>query len=398
MMSTAIISTAKTITLTPNSNIDNILLNYPSGRIFKFPPGNYYLTKTFVINKSNIKFTGTTVKENDTHIFQTNTSADGISIVSCNKIVIENLSLHVEHVNCVALVGASINNCIIQNCYFYGNSNTFTIYLAGPTHLLAGTNTLNAYNTNVIDNGNIFRKNVVYSNWSGDCLSFSLQNNGILTGNVVRGGKIAVYMCKNCAITANNIYDSSDIGIFVSLPSHNLTIRGNVIYECNVTGIKVADQIEHGSFTTTPYNMLISENKIVDPTSSDIEINNGMNIIIENNSLISASVYGIYALNSSNLTIRNNKIAYFNVSVWFETVINSLITGNLIMSVFPNEGNNAIKFSKDSTGNTIQNNTTKGKLKYDIYAIPNEAGATMIGNVYNMYYEKEEELAIIKFK
>ena len=144
--------------------------------------------------------------------------------------------------------------------------------------------------------------------------------------------------------------------------------------------------------------MNISENKIVDPQTSDIEINDGMGIILENNSLISASVYGIYALRSSNLTIRNNRIAYFNVSVWFESVINSLIKGNLIMSVFPNEGSNAVKMSKDSTGNVVQDNTVKGRIKYDIYAIPTESGAVLSGNVHDLYYEKDDELSIIKFK
>ncbi len=385
------------ITLTPNTNIDNIFTSNPTIKTFIFPTGNYYLTDILKITKNNIKFQSLTKNSKDVHIFQTNSSKDGIAIIGCSGVSIINISIHDTFSGKIALTGASINNCKITGCYFYGCEDTFTIYLAGPSTLTAGTNTLDAYNSSTIDNNNLFKDNTVYTKWSGDSVSFSLQNNGNFLSNIIRGGKVAIYMCKNTIIRNNTIYDSTTNGLYISLPSHNLIIDKNKIYECNNSAIKMTNQVEHGTFTPSNYNIAISNNYLYDAKIYAFEINDAIGLEIFLNKSISTDIFGIYLLNSDNIIIHDNKFSYFTIALWLENTTNTSTYSNRFYSVYPSQANNVIKLVNNSNNNQFLNNIIKGKIIYDYFSVDSSCtGCTETGNAFDEYYTHDEEIDIMK--
>ena len=383
-----------TLNVLVNSNIDNILIDNPTIDTFIFEPGMYYLTKILKITRPNVNFTGTT-NAKDIHIFQTNVNQDGINVIS-HFFYMSNISVHVEHPAYVALIVANAHNSIIENCYFYGNPTTFTVYYAGPS-VNAGIDTINAYNNNNLDKSNIFRNNVVYSKWSGDSVSFSLQLNGTFFKNIIRGGKVAVYMCKRTTIRNNVIYDSTSHGVYLSLPSHNVTINKNKIYECANSAIIIKDQVEHGVFVPTPYNINISENFLYDAKFNGIEANNLITATLNNNKLLSSDNNGFYFLNCSDVRIISNTIAYFNVAFWLENTNNCTIDNNSVYSVYPSYGNNVVKFV-NSIDNTVSNSNINGTMATNTFYGGNTVNNNTISNdIYNQYYSYNNELSIMKF-
>lgn len=384
------------LTLIPNINIDNIFIDNPTIKTFIFPSGYYYLTDILKITKNNIKFQSLTKQAKDVHIFQTNSSKDGIAIINCSNVSLTNISIHDTYSGKIALTGASINNCKITGCYFYGCDDTFTIYFAGPRNLIEGSNTLEAYNASILDNNNLFKDNTVYTKWSGDSVSYSLQDNGNFISNVIRGGKVAVYMCKNTIIRNNTIYDSTTNGLYISLPSHNLNIDKNKIYECKNSAIKISDQVEHGTFISSYYDIKISNNYLYDAKIYAFEINNGIGIEIFNNKAISTDIFGLYLLNCDNITVYSNKFSYFTVALWLENTTNSNIYNNRFYSVYPNQSNNVIKCVNNSNNTQILNNIVKGKILYDLFPISNSIDCVVSGNNVDEYYTHDEEIDIMK--
>lgn len=384
------------ILVTPGATIDDILPANPDAIYFYFGAGNYYITDILKITRSNISFIGLTGNSKDVHIFQNNVNRDGINVIS-DGFIMKYISVHVPHDNRIALIVASASNTLIQYNYFYGNKTTFSIYYAGPRTLTVGQSTLDAYDGNLLDKKNYFQNNVVYSEWSGDCVSYSLQRNGKFTTNIIRGGKLAVYMCRSCTVTNNTIYDSINEGIHVSLPTHKVNITNNKIYECQAPGIKLSNQVEHGAFVATPYNINIKNNYIYDSKSNSIELNDALDCVISGNKLISSELYGIYMLRSNNIAISDNKISYFKVCVWVETSSNNEINNNTFLSVYPDEGNNIVKLTTDSNNNNIHDNTSMGKVIYTKYIIPSQTvGNVELNNTHTEYYDIAQELTIMK--
>lgn len=383
------------IIITPESNIDNLLNVYPNATNFYFPEGKYYITDILNIDKPGISFIGLPSDPKFVHIFQQNSQKDGLNVIADN-FTIKFISIHVIHSGKVALQVASSNNSLFDSCYFYGNKTTFTVYFAGPKSLTEGRSTLNGYSNNVLDTNNIFTNNVVYSQWSGDAVSYSLQRRGQFSGNIIRGGKLAVYMCKSCGFFRNIIYDSTDSSIHVSLPSHTIRIERNTIYECDSSGIKLSNQMEHGPFRTTPYNILIKNNYIYDAKKNAIELNDTDNCRISKNRLYSSDKFGIYVLNSKSITITENKVSYFMVAIWLENGCKSTITNNSFLSVYPNEGENIVKLDLVSNDNVISGNSCKGKIIYDHYIVPSQSmNNTLENNHYSEYYSIAEERDIL---
>jgi hypothetical protein len=395
-MSYIIDQLTSSITVVPESNIDDIIIANSTILTFYFPDGKYYLDDILNITKSNIKFIGLSKNAKFVHIFQNNTQRDGLNVIADNFFM-QHISVHVPHDGKIALTVAAANNTSIQHCYFYGNKTTFSVFYAGPKSLVAGPDTINGYNNNTLDMNNTFRNNVIYSQWSGDCVSFSLQMNGLVNSNIIRGGKLAVYMCKKCDITNNVIYDSIDSGIHISLPSEYLNILSNKIYECDASGIKISDQTEHGSFTQDKYNIMIKNNYIYDAKTNAIELNDVNYCIIRNNKLISTETNAIYILRSKNIKIDKNKVAYFIVAFWLENSSNCNIYSNKCMSVYPNQGHNVVKLAFNSNNNKIYNNDISGTVIYDKYVIPsNTVGNMEYDNSYYEYYDISEEINIVK--
>lgn len=384
------------ITLADGAILDNLLTLHPTVNTFYLESGTFYINKVLHIERPNVKLIGLT-NASTTHIKQNNILKDGISVKFADYFEMRNISVHVEHPDKICFTLASCNNTKVEDCYFYGNTNTFCVYYAGPSTLIQGVDTLNAYRGNRLDNYNVFRRNTVYSQWSGDNISFSLQNRGLFTYNIIRGGKLAVYLCRNSWITCNRIYDSSTTGIFISLPTHHTQIKHNIIYECADSAIVARNQVEHGTFTKTPYHILISNNYIYDSKDHSIEFNDVDTATIDSNTLIYTDIHGLYCLRCDNINIINNKISEFKVAAWLEHTSNCILENNNIMSIFPSYGQNVIKLTNASNNNIIKNNKVSGRILYDMVPVSNDSVGTIILNNETVpYYTYQDELVFLR--
>lgn len=384
----------KPVIVKSGSNIDNLLIDNPTSTYFLFENGKFIMTKKLLIDRQNIKFIGKTGSK-FTHILQNNPNEDGLD-VEADKFQMKNISIHVQHEGKVALTVANANNTLVQNCHFYGNPTTFTIYYAGP-ELTEGEETLNAYNNNELDNNNIFKNNVVYTNWSGDSVSFSLQNKSSFCKNIIRGGKLAVYMCRNSIINNNTIYDSSSEGVFISLPSHNIKFCKNKIFECKNAAIKIKNQEEHGEFDPSTYNIYISKNDIYDTYYNGLEINDCIGAYILNNYIHGADNHGIYFLRCKNIKLSFNVITYFSIGFLIEQSSDIDIIGNASYSVYPYEGTHFIKFI-NTTNCDIKKNKIKGNISSGALYEGNDETILIVNNFYSKYYSYREEQQVIKYR
>jgi parallel beta-helix repeat protein len=384
---------ATTLVLDPATtpNIDNILTDNPTITTFIFGPGTYNITNILKILTNAIRFIGNTGSPKDVHIKQT-ANYDGI-FLGADNIIIQDLSIHCTVSGRSALITADVNNTVVAGCYFYGPSDHFCVYYAGPSSLTQGTSTVNGYTDYTLDYGNVFYKNVVYSDYSGDSVSFSLQYTSQFVGNFIRGGKLAIYMCRTCNLYNNIITDSTTNGIYVSLPSDNLAIMCNKIYNSNYSGFKMAKQMEHGTFTAYPYNIMIQYNKIFNSHIYGMELNYAVNTSITHNKIVSGQTMGIYSYSGTNLSISANKIAYFNHGIYLEATSNSTVSENDMMSIFPNLGQNGIKITNDSNSITVSDNNMRGNYVYDLIA---DSGSldTVSSNPVIPYYTLADETAV----
>lgn len=384
-----------TVTIIPDSNINDILTENPTINKFYFLEGNYYLNDILNIDRDNVQFIGTLKDTTKSHIIQNNSERDGLNVIS-DSFEMKYISIHVTYDNKICLTVADADDCCIRNCYFYGNKKSFTIYFAGPKNISEGQETLDAYDNDNLDKNNIFKNNVVYSHWSGDCVSISLQLNCIVTGNIIRGGKFAIYMCKKGDVLKNIIYDSIDSGIHISLPSEKLNIIDNRIYECATSGIKISNQAEHGNFIRKPSYIIVKNNVIYDNKVNAMELNDVDNCTIIKNKFIGSNNYGVYMLRSKNIKIYKNKIAYFTVAFWLENTSKCVLKQNLCMSVYPNEGDTAFKVVNNSINNKIGSNKIMGKLQFIPIDIANLEQNTVHDNLHEEYYTIREERNIMK--
>jgi parallel beta-helix repeat protein len=369
--------------------LDNILILNPGKTTFILKPGTYGLVNILKIQSNDIKIVGYTGIAKDVQINQT-MNYDGI-LLQADNIVLQDITIKCTFSNRCALITASANNTLVSGCTFYCTNDTFGIYYAGPSHLVAGSDTLIAYTTYVLDTGNIFYNNVVYSDFSGDSVSYSLQYNGQFVKNFIRGGKVAIYMCRTVNVYSNTLMDSTTNGLYISFPSDNLTLLSNVISNTTYSSIIMKNQVEHGTYATYPYNILIRYNTIFGSKFYGIEMNNASNITISDNTIVSGKVYCIYSYSSDSITVNSNKIAYFSTGIMLENTTNSTVTSNGVMSVFPNLGQNGIKLTNTSSGLTISNNTMQGSYVHDLIA-DSGIGNTVTSNTISPYYTMSEEL------
>lgn len=371
-------------------NIDRLLIDNPDELNFIFDPGEYQLTKKLLINRQHVTFTGSTTADK-IHIFQTNDTQDGLD-VEANYFTMRNISLHVTTSNKVALSVANVNNCNINNCYIYGNQSTYTVFFAGP-NVSTGSETLNAYYSDQMDCNNSFTDNVVYSKWSGDAVVFALQTNGQFRRNIIRGGKLAIYMCKYVTVQNNTIYDSMSSGIYLSFPCFKVNIHGNKIYECKENGIVLRNQLEHGSFSSSNYNIKIFNNYVSDNNDTGIDINDGNGITVNQNIISGSRIQAINLLRCSNIAVDSNKFPYFDIGIELNNSTDCKITNNSFYSIYPYDAHYFISLS-NSSNNSVTGNTIYGHI-INNQVVSN--GNTIENNIFQPYYTKEDEKKLIKF-
>lgn len=311
--------------------LDDILTKYEFSTFFLIKPGNYTITKNFVIDRDNINIFGETSDPGDVLIQQITPGMDGI-VINADHITLKNVSVKVDNGENVCLSHYDSNYSNIQNCHFYGSDTHFTIFFAGPSDLEMGESTVNGYFNDNLDMYNIFDNNIIFTRWNGDAISISLQKYCSFRGNIVRGGKVAVYMCKNTLVTLNQIYDSTSEGIFVSLPSHDLTISHNKIRKCENAGISMRPQVEHGPTLMEDYRIDIRDNIIINSGFIGIELNSVQLCTIKNNYVNKTKLSGIYLLNNDNCTIDDNELFEPNRGIFVDSSDFVTITNNEIIS------------------------------------------------------------------
>lgn len=310
-------------------NLDSYFEYFIRENTIYLAPGNYYLSSILKIQKNNFTFKGTTDNPDDVHIYQRTDTE--ILLVEANNVTISGISFHVDKISektCVTF--ASCNQCNVTNCNFYGSDFHFTVFFAGPNYLTKGQNTIDGYLNNTLNNGNVFESNSIYSNFIGDGVSFSLQNNGSFINNHLIGCKIAIYMDKNCNISNNTISYSNNSGIFFSLPLENILVENNLIIRPQQSGMVFRLQLEHGEFINDTHNITIRSNTIINSQYMGIECNYTDNIDIINNKIISPSNSPLYTYKCSDINLDNNDITFIKYPVRIENTNHVTINNNKI--------------------------------------------------------------------
>lgn len=369
-------------------SIDDLLRWYPSIRKFYFSPGNYYLTRQFDIKTQGIIFESTTKDSKDVHLFQLTPTINGLNIEADN-VSLKNISIHCEHDDSICLTVSNASRTSVTGCRFFGSQNNFTIYYAGKRYL-DGNELLNGYLSKNMDSSNIFDNNIVYTQWSGDAVSFSLQYNGTVRNNVVRGGKLAIYCCRDTFVTHNLISDSTSQGIYLSTPTSNVRISNNRIMDSTAAAIKIDKQREHPLLEAESESIDVSNNYLVDSKYFGIEVADTKNFVLSSNKIYWTVDVGIYMLRSSHGVLDKNIIAHYNKGIVFDVETkNILMTSNWLASIYPEEAQHSILLEVDTSDNVIRENKISGETKSD--QIKNLGTNTIVDNTILKYHQHEDE-------
>lgn len=361
------------------SNLDDLLTKYPKCDHFIIMPGTYNLTKPLKITRPNVRIIGYSNDANRVKIIQQNV-LDGI-VINANNTTIKNITVEVnknEEVICVTHYDCNWTN--ISNCVFNGSDIYFTIYYAGPSELEIGQDTIQGYLDGVFDKYNIFENNIINSKWDGDGVAFSLQSEGSVRYNLLRGCKLAIYMCDKSVVSHNTVIDSTSKGIFVSLPSSDLMISDNRLLNCEKGGINIRLQLEHGEYINYDHDIVIKNNEIGKTNYMGIELNYSDQVTVTNNTINDCVSYGVYGLNVTSSEVSNNNILLCHRGIFMDGSNNNNIENNRIVSI---KSDHAIALN-DSSINEVKNNRFVGRFS-SVYI--NEFG----DSTNNSYINNERE-------
>ena len=197
----------------------------------------------------------------------------------------------------------------------------FSIFFAGPDHT-NGQEPLDMLEASNLDHHNQVINNEINTTFRGDVLSFSLQKDGNVSNNIIYGGSIALFLDRNVTCTNNRLVKPIAQGIYLSLPSYDMTIANNTIINPLSAGIKVARQSDYqdadeNSLTTIEHrssNIYIKDNNITDSRLHAIEVNNLADSNITGNKISNADLSGIYMSHSDRMYVANNNITDVNMA------------------------------------------------------------------------------------
>ena len=341
-------------------NLDFLKDKFEDYCIIILEKGTYSLGQTLVLEKEGTRIMGATGIAEDVHLIQ-ESNQDGI-VIRGKNIALHGISVHVKTGENICLVNQSSHWTDVQNCTFYGSDQYFAVYYVGPEHLLAGQETIVAYQNGALDSNNIFDNNIIYATWTGDSVSFSLQKNGSFRNNLVRGGKVAIYMCKTCQVTNNYVTDSTTNGIFVSLPSVDLMINENFVSRCVQSGISIRKQLEHGDYNDLVNNITLKGNIILDTQFHGMEINDCHQVVVSGNEVKVVKEDGIYLLHSSDAMVNNNVIINARTGIVMDITSGpGQVKNNQIYSIEPSPCNHALVFDQVSDY-LVENNQFVGSF------------------------------------
>jgi hypothetical protein len=299
-----------------------------------------------------------------------------------------------EAVGCVNCQHTTLADTIV-----YGSDHMFAIFFAGPTNQYgAGQATIDAFDANLLDDGNVIENNMIYSNFPGDVLSFSLQRNGRVTNNRVVGGMISFFMNKDSSCNGNTVSNSNSAGIFVSVPAENNLLDGNTVYNSRGSGMVVRRQIDHvdsttgQSLTPTTYRapgIILRNNNILGSRFMGLEVDQTIEALVEGNTITSPDFSAVYSLRSNDMKVVSNTLEDFgqclertpiwqwdihqNSGVYFaEYMVNSTIQSNNIVNATSSGTRFGAKIgpSASSYGNYVVKNRIVGTYTYAALDVP----------------------------
>ena len=220
--------------------------------------GIYELDQEIIISTDGTKVAGESAE--GVQVIQTNPEKD-LLIIRADNVTIENITLDTQTNSAqAALVEGGGSGILIKNNIIKGSNKIFALFFAGPRVSSEGANigqeekdeTIDVYLENGespldFSTGNEIVGNYISSEFLGDGISFSIQKNGIFHENIIEGAMISVYLCKDTIVENNTVNNSLQHGIFLTLPSENVTLAGNTISAPRYNGIHVQPQYqEHG--------------------------------------------------------------------------------------------------------------------------------------------------------
>lgn len=348
-----------TLNADTHSDIDDIVQRHPTITNFFLLPGSYHLTRQLEIDREDIVFCGLG-DASQVHIYQDTADSNAI-VIRSSRVSVHHLSIHCENGTGIALTHADVDRCQTEHCHIYGSESYFAVYIAGPS-VAVGADTFAAFDSNALSAGNVFDNNIVYCKWGGDAVSFSLQRDGSVRNNIVRGGKIAAYMTRNCVVSNNRVLDSQSHGIICSLPSTDVMIANNYVVRSVASAIAVKPQNEHGEYTGTgDANICICGNRIAACQYIGVEIENANTTVVEKNDVRHCTEQAIYVLRSVNVDVRENRLVGFDRGILFDVETEQCSAdNNILYSIFPNVSKHGVMLESTARNNIVTNNTLRG--------------------------------------
>lgn len=345
-----------------NEYLDNVLTAYPNNNVFYLNKGTYKLTSQLHFNRNDVVFIGITEDPNDVHIIQENDTENAL-FITANNVAIKNISIHVNGGTGMCLYQKDASWTNIENCHFYNMcddvSTPITVYFAGTS----GTSeeSIANFQSNSFGQFNMFDGNVIFTQGMGTSVSFNLQQFGSVRDNIIRGGKISLYLNKDCMITHNTIHSSKSHGILGFLPMENIKITNNVIKLSESAAINFKTSTEFIPHIDLTNNIEIIDNNIDSCKYIAVELNNTKNITFSGNTIKWTSDLCIYALKSKNISFTNNSLIQHKRGIHIDIECENItFDSNEIYSIFPTLSEHAVVIEDTAINNTISNNTIYG--------------------------------------
>ncbi|HEX2986171.1 MAG TPA: right-handed parallel beta-helix repeat-containing protein [Caproiciproducens sp.] len=350
--------------------------------------GTYKISSPLIVRKKGTIITGESTK--GVKIIQTNQTADGV-VLYADDSGISHVTVDCQTYGGLgsAIVEGHSSNVKVSDCIVYGSNNGFSIYFAGKDYK-SDADTIAGVETGNLDQNNVIEQCTVYSSSKTDGVILALQGNGKMINNTIIGTRIAFYMCNSSLVSGNTVIDSSQEGIFVSIPAFNNVIKNNRISHCALSGIKVAAETEHmndaiRNHTYVGKGFTIENNTIENPAYFGMDVDELADSVIRNNKLSKCDYMGMYLLRSNNLSLFENKIE--NAGYGVNEPENSNYKKNLENGISWNVNDNSgIFLDYKACDNKIVKNTINSfspGCVHAIFACSARGDATVTRNVYS---------------
>ena len=335
------------------------------------------------------------VSAEEVRFVQTTQNQD-LFVVRADNVTVSTLTLDTTTAGQAAFVEQGANNVTLQDAVVHGGDQIFSIYFAGPD-VAAGDATLDAFDRGALSRGNRLLRTTITSDFVGDSVAFTLQAEGEVRENTLTRGMLALYMLQDVECVDNLIETSATNGIFISLPSRDLTVTGNEIRDAAYSAIIIRPQVEHDAADRGLHSqgVRIIANRITGRMFGiEVDGNAGLasqgdleRLIIRENDIQADDFAGIYLLRTLAPSLTENTITFIgadasrrgvdgrpdiadmvSTGIYLDVeVSDALLENNVILRTAaandPRVMQNAVVLHAESvTGATVINNTFRRHL------------------------------------